>query len=195
MGRITAAAVRVNGTIHTGTVHFMALCAAFPDCTPQAVRAGAERDWPNDWDEGFVTDTGRFVSRDEAAQIAKDSMTRYRPQMNDGRHVFVFGSNLMGYHKRGAALDALTHWGAVMGQGHGRQGMAYAIPTKDADLRPIGLVMVEQHVEDFLAHARAAPDTTFLVTRIGCGLAGFKDEDIAPMFIGAPPNCTLPVEW
>lgn len=115
--------------------------------------------------------------------------------MNDGQHVFVFGSNLAGHHGRGAALEALKHWGAVRGQGHGRHGMSYAIPTKDEHLRPLGLATIEVHVDDFIRHARANPDMNFLVTRVGCGLAGYKDADIAPMFREAPSNCTLPLDW
>ena len=109
--------------------------------------------------------------------------------------VFVFGSNLAGRHGRGAARVALREHGAIYGQGEGLQGYSYAIPTKDADLRPLSLERIEGHVRTFLAFARERPDCVFRVTRIGCGLAGYDDDRIAPMFEGAPDNCELPVGW
>lgn len=109
--------------------------------------------------------------------------------------VFVFGSNLAGRHGKGAALAARQCYGAVYGQGIGRQGMAYAIPTKGRFLQSLSLDVIAGHVRDFLAHARENPEVTFNVTPIGCGLAGYSPEDIAPMFRGAPKNCELPLEF
>lgn len=114
--------------------------------------------------------------------------------MDTGR-VFVFGSNLAGRHGKGAALFARQHHGAVYGQGIGRQGASYAIPTKDASLRTLPLDTIRQHVADFLAYANTHRACVFQVTAIGTGLAGYKHEDIAPMFKGAPNNCQLPPEW
>lgn len=108
--------------------------------------------------------------------------------------IFVFGSNLAGRHGRGAAYFARQHHGAIYGQGEGLQGDSYAIPTKDAALRTLSLVTIKQHVETFLAFARQS-DCLFTVTRIGCGLAGYSDVQIAPMFANAPPNCILPDGW
>jgi hypothetical protein len=105
--------------------------------------------------------------------------------------VFVFGSNLAGRHGAGAALEAVRSWGARLGQGFGRQGDAYAIPTKDWDLRTLGLDKIADNVALFLVHARANPQDSFLVTAIGCGLAGYQPAQIAPMFDGAPENVFL----
>ncbi len=109
--------------------------------------------------------------------------------------VFVFGSNLAGRHGAGAAKFALEHRGAIYGRGEGRQGNSYGIPTKDRDIRTLPLEEIQKGVERFLNYARNNPDMTFQVTKIGCGLAGYKEEQIAPMFEGAPYNCVLPVGW
>lgn len=109
--------------------------------------------------------------------------------------IFVFGSNLAGRHGAGAALFARQRYGAKLGQGIGPQGMSYAIPTKDAKLVTLPLGEIAIYVKDFLAYATRHPELTFNVTRVGCGLAGYKDADISPMFAGAPKNCVLPAEW
>lgn len=109
--------------------------------------------------------------------------------------VFVFGSNLAGRHGAGAALDAVKRFGAVYGQGVGRQGNSYAIPTKDRELNTLILPKINEFVKDFLSYAREHPEERFFVTRVGCGLAGYDDWDIAPMFYGAPENCMLDKKW
>ena len=109
--------------------------------------------------------------------------------------VFVFGSNLAGIHGAGAALYARKHHGAILGKGIGLQGSSYAIPTKDEHIKTLPLSTIKKHVKDFIQFANEHPEMTFKVTRIGCGLAGYKDEDIAPMFWDAPINCKLPDEW
>jgi hypothetical protein len=109
--------------------------------------------------------------------------------------IFVFGSNLAGRHGRGAALHDLRTHGAKYGVGVGRTGDAYAIPTKDKYIQTLPLTVIRQYVQDFLEYARANPDLEFEVTRIGCGLAGYVDQNIAPMFAGSPANCELPPEW
>jgi hypothetical protein len=109
--------------------------------------------------------------------------------------VFVFGSNLAGRHGKGAALWARQHRGAIYGQGIGLQGNSYAIPSKDAQLRTLSLAQIEQHVGEFLAFARSRPNLTFQLTPIGCGLAGYRREEIEPMFAGAPTNVLWPPEW
>lgn len=112
------------------------------------------------------------------------------------RFVFVFGSNLRGVHGAGAALFARQRYGARYGQGVGPQGQAYAIPTKAADVHTtLPLVVVRGHVLDFLRYAQTRPTEDFLVTRIGCGLAGYSDGQISPFFSTAPSNCILPVQW
>jgi hypothetical protein len=119
----------------------------------------------------------------------------YQPHQNDGKHVFVFGSNLAGRNGKGAALTAARHWGAIYGVGVGRTGNAYAIPTKSASLGTLSLVYIGGHVRDFIEYAKAHPELTFLVTAIGCGLAGYSPHQIAPMFKEAPKNCVLPEEF
>lgn len=109
--------------------------------------------------------------------------------------IFVFGSNLAGRHGAGSALEAYRKHGAILGQGIGLQGASYAIPTKDAKLRTLGLDTIHVFVSDFLAYARRHEWMTFNVVAIGCGLAGYKPEQIAPMFRDAPPNVNLPKEF
>jgi hypothetical protein len=109
--------------------------------------------------------------------------------------IFVFGSNLAGIHGAGAAKYAHENHHAVMGCGIGRTGDAYAIPTKDLDIITMPLERISPHVKVFLDYAEAHPHIEFRVTRIGCGLAGYKDINIAPMFKYAPRNCILPIEW
>ncbi len=103
--------------------------------------------------------------------------------------IFVFGSNLAGMHGGGAARTARLHYGAVMGQGVGLQGQSYAIPTMQG-----GVETIRPYVEEFVAFAKQHPDKHFLVTPIGCGIAGFEPEDIAPLFEGAKAveNISLP---
>lgn len=109
--------------------------------------------------------------------------------------IFVFGSNLAGRHGKGAALTARQCYGAVNGQGYGPQGKSFAIPTKDAYLKPLSLAKIGQWVEYFIRYAKRFPQLNFKVTAIGTGLAGYKHEEIAPLFRTAPSNCKLPEEW
>jgi hypothetical protein len=106
--------------------------------------------------------------------------------------VFVFGSNLAGRHGKGAALGARLHRGAIYGRGVGPQGNAYAIPTKDRQLRVLPLQVIRAYVGEFLNYAPRQPNISFELTPIGCGLAGYRPEQIAPMFSDAPPNVILP---
>jgi hypothetical protein len=109
--------------------------------------------------------------------------------------VFVFGSNLAGRHGAGAALTAYEKYGAVWGRGEGLWGDSYAIPTKSVELFTLPLVMIQYHIKRFIDAANCRPDLYFFVTRIGCGLAGYTDDQIAPMFKLAPPYCELPHGW
>jgi len=111
------------------------------------------------------------------------------------REIFVFGSNLAGRHGAGAALHAKKRYGAIWGQGVGMQGNSYAIPTKDEKLRTLPLEEIQKHVENFKVFARCHLELRFNVTRVGCGLAGYTDDDIAPMFSGSSANCVLPDGW
>lgn len=111
------------------------------------------------------------------------------------RDIFVFGSNLAGMHGAGSALHAKRFYGAVEGVGEGLTGAAYAIPTKSAKLNVLSLTQIKIHVHTFLAFARAHTDLRFNVVAIGCGLAGYRPEQIAPMFAGYPSNVVLPKEF
>ena len=109
--------------------------------------------------------------------------------------IFVFGSNLAGRHGAGAARTARLFHGAVYGEGEGRTGNAYAIPTLDANFGKLQLYRIHAAVNEFVEYAVAHPELTFFVTRIGCGLAGFPDSLIAPMFKNVPSNCMMAIEW
>ena len=106
--------------------------------------------------------------------------------------VFVFGSNLAGAHGGGAALIAYRKFGAIWGQGVGLQGQSYGIPTMQG-----GVETIKPYVDEFIEFAKSRPDLTFLVTRIGCGIAGFTNEEISPLFEKAHDveNIVLPLGW
>ena len=107
---------------------------------------------------------------------------------------FVFGSNEAGRHGKGAAADARRFYGAQNGIGRGLTGNAYAIPTKDKTITTRALSAIESDVGEFLDFA-ANDQRHFMVTRLGCGLAGYDDRDIAPLFAEAPFNVWLPRRW
>lgn len=111
--------------------------------------------------------------------------------------IFVFGSNLAGIHGAGAAKTALVKFGARNTIGFGRVGDTYAIPTKDHEIKRLSLGDIKPFVNYFLQYARLKPNLTFLVTPIGCGLAGYTPEQIAPMFKAAIEldNVCLPEEF
>ena len=106
--------------------------------------------------------------------------------------IFVFGSNLAGAHGGGAAWLAFKQFGAVWGEGVGMYGQTYAIPTMQG-----GVETIKPYVDDFIRFAKEHPGLTFLVTRIGCGIAGFRDEQIAPLFADAinVENIILPMSF
>ena len=109
--------------------------------------------------------------------------------------IFVFGSNKAGRHGAGSARRALYQYGAKYGRGIGPQGNSYAIPTKGYDMEVLPLEEIQGHVEDFLTYARQHPEEKFHVVRVGCGLAGYTSEQIAPMFRGCPSNVELHKDW
>lgn len=114
------------------------------------------------------------------------------------RDIFVFGSNLAGRHGKGAALFACQHHGAVYGQGEGLQGSSYAIPTKSTPYITLNLNQITDGIVRFLEFAYSRPDLTFNITPIGCGLAGYRQDQIKPIFEGygpLPPNCRYSPEW
>lgn len=106
--------------------------------------------------------------------------------------IFVFGSNLAGAHGGGAAWLAMNRFGAVWGQGVGLQGQCYAIPTMQG-----GVETIKPYVDEFIAFAKNNPNLVFLVTKIGCGIAGFTEQEIAPLFREAlnVGNIILPEEF
>lgn len=106
--------------------------------------------------------------------------------------IFVFGSNLAGMHGGGAARLAYQKFGAVWGKGVGLHGRSYAIPTMHG-----GVERIAPYVDEFITFARNHPDLTFLVTEIGCGIAGFTPEEIAPLFSRARDveNIHLPARF
>ena len=120
----------------------------------------------------------------ERPAYTPDNITELKPD-----EVFVFGSNLEGMHGGGAAYYAFRHFGAAMGCGVGLRGQSYAIPTMQG-----GVETIKPYVDDFIAFAKDHPELFFLVTRIGCGIAGFKDKEIAPLFAEAADvsNICLP---
>ena len=120
-------------------------------------------------------------------EFTPDKITSLQPN-----EVFVFGSNLAGMHGGGAARVARKFFGAVMGQGVGLQGQSYAIPTMQG-----GVETIRPYVDEFIAFAAAHPELKFYVTRIGCGIAGFTAEEIAPLFKNAlgKPNIVLPQDF
>lgn len=120
-------------------------------------------------------------------RITPDKITALKPN-----EVFVFGSNLRGIHAGGAARTAQMYFGAVMGQGVGLQGQSYAIPTMQG-----GVDTIKPYVDKFIKFAEEHPEKDFLVTRIGCGIAGFNANDIAPLFKEAMHlhNIWLPADF
>lgn len=131
----------------------------------------------------------------ERATSSDDEQMLYTPGVVNSladNEVFVFGSNLRGWHQGGAAKHAQRYFGAVWGQGVGLQGQSYAIPTMQG-----GVETIKPYVDDFIAFACEHPELRFLVTRIGCGIAGYKDEEIAPLFRKALclDNIILPYEF
>ena len=115
-------------------------------------------------------------------RVTSNHIERLQPN-----EIFVFGSNLSGHHGGGAALLAMNKWGAIWGQGIGLQGQTYGIPTMQG-----GVETIRPYVDEFIQFANKHPEMTFLVTEIGCGIAGFTPQEIAPLFakIYIPPITT-----
>ena len=116
-----------------------------------------------------------MISEQKSERIAPDFIRSL-----EKNEIFVFGSNLAGAHGGGAARIAMDKFGAVWGQGVGLQGQSYAIPTMQG-----GVETIKPYVDEFIEFAKAHPEYKFLVTRIGCGIAGFTDDEIAPLFRNA----------
>ena len=117
----------------------------------------------------------RLYKNNPRPDYTPDYITDLKPD-----EVFVFGSNLAGMHGGGTARVAFRQFGAVMGCGVGLRGQSYAIPTMQG-----GVETIKPYVDGFIAFAKSHPELFFYVTRIGCGIAGFKDKEIAPLFSAA----------
>lgn len=113
----------------------------------------------------------------------------------DSNQIFVFGSNLAGIHGAGAAQAARLFYGAVTGIGRGPAGRTYAIPTKSFSIETMELERIKPEIEEFIQYTKDHPEYEFFVTRVGCGLAGYHDKDIAPMFKGCGDNCSFAEQW
>jgi len=109
--------------------------------------------------------------------------------------IFVFGSNLAGKHNGGGARVAVEKFGAVYGQAVGIQGQSYAIPTLGFDFEKISLTEIRYYVDLFFNYAYNHPQFEFLVTKIGCGIAGYDISEIAPLLLNPFKNIILPEEF
>lgn len=107
----------------------------------------------------------------------KNRTSPHRIEELKPNEIFVFGSNLSGHHGAGAARLAMNKWGAKWGKGVGLEGQTYGIPTMQG-----GVDTIKPYVDAFIDFAKKHPDKIFLVTEIGCGIAGFTPEEIAPLF-------------
>jgi hypothetical protein len=113
-----------------------------------------------------------------------------------GDMIFVFGSNLAGVHGAGAARAAMEDFGAIYGIGVGFVGQSYAIPTKDYQIQTMKLEAIKPFIEQFVHVTHTQHTKKFFITRVGCGLAGFTDDQIAPLFAMANhQNCSFPEPW
>lgn len=171
------------------------LCANMPRTLDHFLSSRLQQttgtDWsPFEWYPGAYNEESRLKTHH-----ANPKRLAWIKQELESSMIFVFGSNLAGVHGAGAARYAMQSEGAVFGVGEGLTGNSYALPTKNRSIRTLPLGTVESHVKTFLEHARTNPQNTYKVTRIGCGLAGFSDEQIAPMFTGAPINCYFDAKW
>ncbi|OTG94924.1 hypothetical protein [Acinetobacter sp. ANC 3832] len=106
--------------------------------------------------------------------------------------VFVFGSNMAGTHQGGAAKTALLHFGAMKGAGRGWSGQSFAIPTMNEHLQQMPLSQIQHYVDDFKIYTKNHPKTKYFITSVGCGVAGYTVEEIAPMFKGISHNVIFP---
>lgn len=166
---------------------------------PAAVQGGddaAQAKWfslkelpPLAFDHDLILCEARMKLREE---LSKGRITSERISSLSRNEIFVFGSNLQGAHGGGAARIALEKFGAIWGQGVGLQGQSYGIPTMQG-----GVETIKPYVDEFIAFAKHHPEMTFLVTRIGCGIAGFTTNEIAPLFAGAieVKNVHLPADF
>jgi ADP-ribosylglycohydrolase len=135
--------------------------------------------------DSIIEDVKRFIPYEfidiiEKFENSMDKRKRISPDLINNlkeNEIFVFGSNLEGMHGGGAARAAYNKFGAIWGQGVGLQGQSYGIPTMHG-----GVDVIKPYVDEFINFSKSHPELKFLVTRIGCGIAGFRDEEMAPLF-------------
>jgi hypothetical protein len=142
-------------------------------------------------EKNFYTDEEKYWSEGGNTGTLPSRITPSGVNVLEPNEVFVFGSNFQGRHMGGAARAAKEKFGAVWGIGEGLQGQSYAIPTME------GLNNIKPAVERFTSFARQHQELKFFVTAIGCGIAGYQVEEIAPLFIDAAylQNVYLPVSF
>ena len=149
-----------------------------------------DREMLSKWDSGTRRSSlkeGETSTPMSQKRTTPEFITELQPE-----EIFVFGSNLRGIHGGGAARVAFQKFGAIWGEGVGLHGQSYGIPTMQG-----GVETIRPYVDEFLEYAKAHPNLTFLVTRIGCGIAGFTDGEISPLFEKAHQieNVVLPEGW
>ncbi len=187
-------AVSLGGDSDTLACITGGIAAAYYNDIPQSIVDFVVNNLPTD----LIEVVNRFCTRYGYKTLAKpsrhrgDRITPARITSLKPNEVFVFGSNLAGFHGGGAARIAHAKFGAIWGQGVGMQGQSYAIPTMQG-----GVETIKPFVDQFIDYAHQNPISRFYVTRIGCGIAGFTDEEIAPLFREAVDveNICLPTEW
>ena len=141
--------------------------------------SGTTQDSKIIWKNFQVSEANEQILEMIKLRQLKNRMTPYNISELEDNQIFVFGSNEQGRHGGGAAYTAVKKFGAIMGQGEGLQGQSYAIPTME------GIDSMRNAIDRFIEYAKEHPELTFLVTRIGCGIAGYREEEVAPLFAEA----------
>lgn len=113
----------------------------------------------------------------------------------DPDEIFVFGSNLAGRHGAGAALQARKQFGAKLGCGTGLTGQCYAFPTLDKNLSQLSIDRLKKERDDLYRCCYDRPEKRFLLTKVGCGIAGYPEETMRALFANPPENLILPEDW
>lgn len=178
-------AIALGGDADTLAAISGPMAYAFYKCMPEELVANAKAKLPewmlllNDEFDDCVNKGGEMKLKDlrQYHGVVRPEYTPDAISSLKADEVFVFGSNLHGYHGGGAARAAMKSFGAIWGQGVGLQGQSYAIPTMQG-----GVETIQPYVDQFIDFAKAHAELFFYVTRIGCGIAGFRDCDIAPLF-------------
>ena len=111
--------------------------------------------------------------------------------------IFVFGSNKAGNHAGGAAKVAVEKFGAIIGQGEGLQGQSYAFPTLDEHMQKVTSQELVSAFENLCECATQHKDKIFYLTKVGCGIAGFSEEEIIEAInkVELPDNVIIPEEF